>query len=335
MLAHQEGNEFVNLFVVLAGSRGLLQSESHHHGLLYFDVVVETHRCCLQPHHSAEIAFQGVAAGVMASGAEQTVGEYNVAHIVHQYATAVVYCLQTLVDFLLLCAIVSGILHGLAGKQVQSHIKELSVAPGNATLFAVIRRTLVVGLHDVSHLFREFRHQWQQMIFLQLAEHAVDIEVVQLQIEVGSHKAGEVAVVVLLVDVEQLRVVRRHNGKSLFGQVLTECRVEVLQLLRVQQVVHVHTQTFFHFEILLHQLILAFFQTLHERCLHIGVGNEFLLVDGTQIGITPTLVILAFYALQLVVEGIHQRIIPSGRLEDAAQVGILEGIAFLCRRGIA
>ena len=116
MLTHQEGNELVDLFVVLAGSRGLLQSESHHNGLFYLDVVVEPHRCCLQPHHSTEIALQGVAACVMASGAEKAVGESNVTHIVHQYAAEVVYCSQALVDFLLLRAVVAGILHGFSGK---------------------------------------------------------------------------------------------------------------------------------------------------------------------------------------------------------------------------
>ena len=53
---------------------------------------------------------------------------------------------------------------------------------------------------------------------------------VELQVEVGSHEVGELVVVVLLIDMEQLLVVGGHDGEAVLGQMLAEQRVELLQL---------------------------------------------------------------------------------------------------------
>ena len=66
------------------------------------------------------------------------------------------------------------------------------------------------ALHIVQHLVHvatEPYHHWQQLILFHLAQHAVNIQMVQLQIQISGHETREVAVVVLLVHMEQLRVV--------------------------------------------------------------------------------------------------------------------------------
>ena len=96
-----------------------------------------TQRCRLQPHHAAEVALEGVGTGVVPSGTEQTVRELNFL-IVHQQSAEIVFCFHTLVNLLLLSTVVIGILHGLPRKQVQCHVEELAVAPGNASLLTVV-----------------------------------------------------------------------------------------------------------------------------------------------------------------------------------------------------
>ena len=62
--------------------------------------------------------------------------------------------------------------------------------------------SLVYLLHLVEHLSTVVYHHAEKAIHLQLPQHAVDVEVVQLQIEVGGYEVGELPVVILLVDLE-------------------------------------------------------------------------------------------------------------------------------------
>ena len=152
------------------------------------------------------------------------------------------------------------------------------------------------------------------MILLKFPEHAVDVEVINLQEKVGSHEVREFIVVVLLIDMEQLLMVCRHNGKAVFCQPLAEQRVEIFQLCGVHQVAHVHPETFLNLEVLLHQLCLAFFHSLHEGQLLFGIVQKVSLVNDSVIEVTPFLAFLALYlgALHSLVESPHQRVIPAG-----------------------
>ena len=105
---------------------------------------------------------------------------------------------------------------------MQGHIEELDVSTGYAVGLAIAWRIVEECQHGVLHVARELGHEWQQLILLDLAQHAVDVEVVELQIQVGSYEAGEGVIVVLLVDVEYLLVAAGHDGKSLFAKLLTK-----------------------------------------------------------------------------------------------------------------
>ena len=107
-------------------------------------------------------------------------------------------------------------------------IEELDVATSYAVGLAIAWRIVQECQHGVLHVARELCHQWQQLILLDLAQHAVYVEVVELQIQVGSNEAGEYVVVVLFVDVEQLFVTAGHDGKSLLAKLLAESGVELL-----------------------------------------------------------------------------------------------------------
>ena len=68
------------------------------------------------------------------------------------------------------------------------------------------------------HVATELYHQGQQLVLLDFAQHAVDVEVEYLQIEVGRHETGEVGIVVGFIHVEELVVVCRHDTEAVFGQ---------------------------------------------------------------------------------------------------------------------
>ena len=112
---------------------------------------------------------------------------------------------------------------------------------------------------------------------------------IQLQVEVGRHEVGELVVVVLLVDLEQLRIAGRHDGEALLAQLLAQLRVKFLQLRWVQQVLHVHAQPLGNVEVLLLQLGFARLHALDEGLLHVVVLQHVVLLDGSHVGVAPAL----------------------------------------------
>ena len=78
-----------------------------------------------------------------------------------------------------------------------------------------------------------------ELLFLDATQHVVEIEMVELQIEVGGHKRREVAVVVFLVDVEELYLLPRHDGEPVLSQCAFQARIEGGELEGVQHIVHV------------------------------------------------------------------------------------------------
>ena len=75
---------------------------------------------------------------------------------------------------------------------------------------------------------REGFHQCVELFLFGIAQNVVEIEVEKLQIKVGGYKAGEVGVVVLLVNMEQLLQVVWHNGKPIAADGILQFRVEVV-----------------------------------------------------------------------------------------------------------
>ena len=66
---------------------------------------------------------------------------------------------------------------------------------------------LVNLLHRLEHTVIVVCHQRVDLIHLQFLQHAVEVEVIELKEEVGSHEIGEFLIVVLLIDIEQLIIV--------------------------------------------------------------------------------------------------------------------------------
>ena len=75
VLTHQKGDKVVNLVVFLACLLKQFHGKCHLYSLLNFGFVVQTHGGGLQPHHTTEVAFQRVTAGVVTTSAEKTIGE--------------------------------------------------------------------------------------------------------------------------------------------------------------------------------------------------------------------------------------------------------------------
>ena len=69
--------------------------------------------------------------------------------------------------------------------------------------------------HAVKHPSREGRYQRVELFLFGVAQDVVEIEVEKLQIEVGGYETGEVGVVVLLVNVEQLLQPLWYDGEAL------------------------------------------------------------------------------------------------------------------------
>ena len=73
--SHHVGQQQVHHVVVLLGHLVLLQGVGYHHGLLHLVGILQAEGHRLQPHHAAEVALQRLVARVVATGAEQAVGE--------------------------------------------------------------------------------------------------------------------------------------------------------------------------------------------------------------------------------------------------------------------
>ena len=159
---------------------------------------IGTKRHVLQPHHSAEVTAQRVVAGVVATRAEQRVAKHSVA-IVEKLRERVLRTLNFpdfIEDLLLVCIVVND---GLLTCDEGFGNGEVGIIP-----------TCGMFLHCMAELL----HGLRESMLLHLAHHAVEIHVEKLQVEVGRDKRREVAVVILLVDMEQLYLLSRHDGKA-------------------------------------------------------------------------------------------------------------------------
>ena len=99
--------------------------------------------------------------------------------------------------------------------------EEDAVVKGCFTQFHVVAlRGPFVGVQV--HVSCKLFQQRIDAFLLHLAHHAVEINMVELQEQVGGDEAGKLMVVVLFVYVEQLLVAGRHDGKAILGQPLRQ-----------------------------------------------------------------------------------------------------------------
>ena len=110
---------------------------------------------------------------------------------------------------------------------------------------------------------------------------------IQLEIEVGGDKAGELLVVVLLIHMEELVVGGRNNGKTVLCQMLAEQGVELLQLRGIDKVGHVHSKVFWCVEVQFLQFVFTSLQAFHEVQLFLGVFNKPFLLTGAVVVVAP------------------------------------------------
>ena len=82
-------------------------------------------------------------------------------------------------------------------------------------------------------LLAELFEHWEELLLFDVAQQTIEIEVVELQVEVGGHEAGHVGIVVLFIEVEQLLMLGRHDGEAFPGQLLLKVSIELNELLRV------------------------------------------------------------------------------------------------------
>ena len=136
---------------------------------------------------------------------------------------------------------------------------------------------------------------------------------------------------------EQLFVVGRDNGKAILRQLLAQLRVEVLQLLGVDEVTDVHTLSFSHVKVQLQQFVLALLQPFHKRLFLVRILQGFSLIGSPVVVVAPrlTLLLLDIAEVERLVELPHQRVVPRSAFIDATNVGILEGETLSGGRGIA
>ena len=194
-------------------------------------------------------------------------------------------------------------------------------------LIALSRSSLL--MHGLIQIVRHVGNELRERLLLHLTQHAVEIEVIQLQIEIGGHKTGEAVVVVLFVDVEKLFVSSRHDAEAVLTQVLRQGLFEVLQLGNIHQITHVHPKIGRYVEVILLQFVNTRLHTIHKGLLLICKLQSTRLAAGSVVELTPGLVFAFLYRLEVhtLVEFPHQRVIPrSGRI-DTSDIGILEGIA--------
>ena len=267
---HQVGDRCRQVFVHL-GQCGIFANDvSQHQCLLQLIVDIGTEGYVLQPHHGTEVALQRLVAGIVATGAVDVIDECRHSlfrYIAQEFRIAGLSLIHVL-DFLLdQCCIFCRYRQRLAGVQLVGNGIEGSIV-GSSSLYCGIggcglqlSHQVVVALHEVSHHGRE-------LLFLGFLQQTVEEHVEDLQIEVGCHETGELPVVVILVDVEQLFFLGRHNGKPVLGNGIVESLVEIGQLVGVDDVVHVDHHPCRSIVVLLLQCILACLQFVHER--HFG-----------------------------------------------------------------
>ena len=261
----------------------------------------------------------------MATWTEQAVGKLDTLIVFHELAE-VVLCLHGLFHLGFGFCLFLGGADGLACQQLVGHGEENGIMVGVGPDLLIVRVGSLL-VHGVIHVTGHIDHELRQLLFLDLFQHTVEIEVIQLQEQVGGDKAGELLVVVLLIDMEQLVVGGGNDGKAVLCQMLAEQGVELLQLLGIDEVTHVHAQILGGVEVLFLQLIHALLEPFHEVLFLLGVFDESFHLTGTVVEVAPRLVLLLFDAFEVgfFVELPHQGVVPRGTLIDTADIGILEG----------
>ena len=107
----------------------------------------------------------------------------------------------------------------------------------------------------------------KQFAFLGLAQHAVEVHVVKLEVKVSSDETGEIVIVVVFIHLEQLVVGVGHDGESLFREHIRELFVGILNLEAVYQVVN---QWLTIDKVLLLQFIFPCLELCHEGLFLLG-----------------------------------------------------------------
>ena len=335
-LAHEVGDEVVQYLVVLLRLLVEFQRTGLLHGGQYLVVVLQSEGGGLQPHHTTEVTLELLAAGIVTTRTEEAVGELHLLVVLHEIAGAVLGS-HDFLNFLDVDGTFLRAVDIIASEQLVGDVVESDIVLGYLVDLIVEARPPFHIVQQLVHVAGESNHQGQQLVLLQLAQHAVEIEMIELQVEVGGHEAGEVGIVVLLVDLEELVQVGGHDAETVFAQLLAELRVELLELRGVGEVQHVDTQTWSNLEVLLFELVLTLLHAFDEGFLLIGVLHDVCLVDHAIVEIIERLIVLALELVvgHVVVKGPHQRVVPRGGQIDVADVGILEGEATLRCRCIA
>ena len=96
-----------------------------------------------------------------------------------------------------------------------------------------------LGHHLGVELLAVVGHYLVHLALFHLAQHVVEIHVESLQVDVGSNKAGELVIVIVLIDVEQLFLIVGDNGKSILNQSIGERFWHIRHLHGVGQIVEV------------------------------------------------------------------------------------------------
>ena len=162
----------------------------------------------------------------MTTRAEQAVAKHHVLIIGHEVTKVVCsfYCFI----YLLCNQLVS--IRIIALHTSEQHIcnREEPQVVGSSTLQSGAALGLLVEfLHSFHHVVVVTHDGMEELIHLQLAQHAVDVKMIELQIEVGGNEVGEFAIVVLFVYLEQLCVAGGYDGKAFLAQLLTQCLIEL------------------------------------------------------------------------------------------------------------
>ena len=243
-LAHEESDGFEECVIQFLDTRVSAHNFRHQQCRLELrlDICTEVH--ILQPHHSAEVALDFLGASVMSAWAEQRIA---ISHIlIVQEVRIAVYGIHNLVDFFFYHSLVL-IAHGRCAFPCDKRLSNGEIGLVETTcrlhLLAHGRGEVLVELGGKQVDNRV------ELLFLYATQYVVEIEVIELQIEVGCDKRGEVAVIVLLVDVEELNLLSRHDGESILAQRTFQSWVECGELVRIQNIVNIHPLSAFRTEI--------------------------------------------------------------------------------------
>ena len=168
--------------------------------------MVRTEWYALQPHHTAEIPLELFTSCIMSARPEETITEKDILVVLHEIAGSV-DGVHDLLNFLYVDVALLPCKDVIAREQLVGNVIERCIMMRHGIDLLVETRPALHIVQHLVHVATEPYHHRQQLVFLHLAQHAIDIQMIQLQIQVGGYETWEVAVVVLLVHMEQLRVV--------------------------------------------------------------------------------------------------------------------------------